>query len=76
MPEVPIESVTSEASLVDEEFIPQDDAAEAEMATSAAPESDAGEGDAAAEGDDTPEPDGNTRKSLAQKVRNWLGRAA
>jgi 8-oxo-dGTP diphosphatase len=62
--EAPIESMVSEApgSLVDEEFIPQPDAAEA-----AAAEDDS---------DDRPDPDGKARKSLAQKVRNWLGRAA
>jgi 8-oxo-dGTP diphosphatase len=77
--DAPIESMASEAPgpLVDEEFILQADAAEAEAATSATLESDASEGDAAEEdGDDTPDPDGKARKSLAQKVRNWLGRAA
>jgi 8-oxo-dGTP diphosphatase len=77
-----IESAMSEEpeSLVDEEFIPQE-TAEAEAAMSTAPEgealqADASGGDAPPEGDDTPDPDGRARKSLAQKVRNWLGRAA
>jgi 8-oxo-dGTP diphosphatase len=91
MPEVPSEPELSQAPapLVDEEFVPQAEAGEA--ATDAAPESDVPEADAAegdaAEGDaiqedgqedddDTPDPDGKSRKSLAQKVRNWLGRAA
>lgn len=77
--EAPIESMASEAPgpLVDEEFIPQPDAAEAEAATDAPSEGTASEADAAEEdGDDTPDPDGKARKSLAQKVRNWLGRAA
>ena len=74
MQEVPIDPELSEgpASLVDEEFIPQAEATEAEPATDAPSEDDA----AQEGGDDTPDPDGKARKSLAQKVRNWLGRAA
>ena len=79
LPEVPNGPELSEAprSLVDEEFIPQPDLVEAEATTNAAPEGEAAKGDAAQEdGDDTHDPDGKARKSLAQKVRNWLGRAA
>jgi len=84
MPEVPVEPELSKAPapLVDEEFVPQLDAAEVEAATNElteadTAEADTAEGDAAQEdGDDTPDPDGTSRKSLAQKVRNWLGRAA
>jgi 8-oxo-dGTP diphosphatase len=79
MPEVPVEPELSQAPapLVDEEFVPQLDAAEAEAATNELTEVKISEGDAAQEdGDDTPGPDGKSRKSLAQKVRNWLGRAA
>lgn len=48
-----------------------------EAATTAAPEACSVEGDARREGgDDTPDPDGKARKSLAEKVRDWLGRAA
>jgi 8-oxo-dGTP diphosphatase len=78
MPEVPSEPELSRAPapLVDEEFVPQAEATEAEAAANALSEDDA-ESDAAEEdGDDTPDPDGKSRKSLAQKVRNWLGRAA
>ena len=79
MPEVPNEPELSKAPapLVDEEFVPQLDASEAEAATNELTEAGISEGDAAQEhGDDTPDPDGKSRKSLAQKVRNWLGRAA
>jgi 8-oxo-dGTP diphosphatase len=89
MPEVPVEPELSQAParLVDEEFVPQLDDAEAESATDAlteddasedgATESEAAESDAAQQdGDDPHDPDGKSRKSLAQKVRNWLGRAA
>jgi 8-oxo-dGTP diphosphatase len=79
MPEVPVEPELSQAPapLVDEEFVPQLDAADAEAATNELTEADVPEADAAQEeGDDTPDPDGRARKSLAQKVRNWLGRAA
>lgn len=84
MPEVQSEPELSQAPapLVDEEFIPQADATDAEAATDVPSEDDgseggAAEGDAAQEdGDDTHDPDGKSRKSLAQKVRNWLGRAA
>jgi hypothetical protein len=84
MPEVPVEPELSQAPapLLDEEFVPQLDAAEAEAATNALSDDDAAEGDAAEgaaaqeDGDDTNDPDGKSRKSLAQKVRNWLGRAA
>jgi 8-oxo-dGTP diphosphatase len=78
MPEVPVEPELSQAPapLVDEEFVPQADAGEAESAH-ALSEDDAAMGEAAEEdGDDTHDPDGKSRKSLAQKVRNWLGRAA
>ena len=79
MPEVPVEPelLQAPAPLVDEEFVPQLDASEAEAATNELAGADTAEGDAAQEdGDDTPDPDGKARKSLAQKVRNWLGRAA
>ena len=79
MPEVPVEPKLSKAPapLVDEEFVPQLDAAEAEAATNELTEAEISEGDAAQEdGGDAPDPDGKARKSLAQKVRNWLGRAA
>jgi 8-oxo-dGTP diphosphatase len=79
MPEVPVEPELSQAPapLVDEEFVPQPDASEAEPATNELAEADVAEGDAVQEdGGDTPDPDGKSRKSLAQKVRNWLGRAA
>lgn len=48
------------------EFIPQPDGIEGDAAVGAAEGGD----------DEPPDPDGNGRKSLAQKVRNWLGRAA
>lgn len=79
MPEVPSEPELSQAPapLVDEEFVPQLDASEAEAATNELTEADTAEGEALqVDGDDTPDPDGKARKSLAQKVRNWLGRAA
>jgi 8-oxo-dGTP diphosphatase len=79
MPELPSEPELSQAPapLVDEEFVPQLDASEAETATNELTEADTAEGDAVQEdGDDMPDPDGKARKSLAQKVRNWLGRAA
>ncbi|MBV8924225.1 MAG: NUDIX hydrolase [Bradyrhizobium sp.] len=66
-PEVPLGRELSQApaTLVDEEFIPQVDAAEAETAS------------AAESGNDgVPDPDANKRQTLAQRVRNWLGRAA
>ena len=89
MPEVPVEPELPQAPapLVDEEFVPQHDAAEGDAATNAltedeVPEGGIAEGDVAEreaaqeDGDDPHDPDGKARKSLAQKVRNWLGRAA
>jgi 8-oxo-dGTP diphosphatase len=79
MPELPSEPelLQAPAPLVDEEFVPQLDASEAEAATNELAEADTAEGEAVQEdGDDTPDRDGKARKSLAQKVRNWLGRAA
>jgi 8-oxo-dGTP diphosphatase len=74
MPEVPAEPELSQAPapLVDEEFVPQAEAGEAEGSVLADAEGEAAQED----GDDPNDPDGKSRKSLAQKVRNWLGRAA
>jgi 8-oxo-dGTP diphosphatase len=69
---LPIEepALVDEPTLVEEEFIPQPDVAEGEApaaeASAVVPQ----------EGDATPDPAGRERPSLAQKVRNWLGRAA
>jgi hypothetical protein len=60
--------------LIEEEFIPQIDVAEGEAD---AADSSAISAQAAAQGGDDPSgPNGRERQSLAQKVRNWLGRAA
>jgi 8-oxo-dGTP diphosphatase len=66
--EAAIEAVAAEpATIADEtEFVPQTDASDSEVA--AAEKSDAG--------DHAPDADGRERKSLAQKVRNWLGSRA
>jgi 8-oxo-dGTP diphosphatase len=72
--ETPMEAAMPEMSattLVDEEFIPQSDAAEGE-----APASEALADATSEDDDDQPDPNGRERQSLAQKVRNWLGRAA
>jgi 8-oxo-dGTP diphosphatase len=75
MVETPVEAAATEAStpLVEEEFIPQPDAAEGEEP---AQEQEASASAAPEEGDDPSDPNGRERQSLAQKVRNWLGRAA
>lgn len=69
--EAAVEVVVPEAPamLAEEELIPQPDGAESEaqeVLASAAPE----------DGDEPSDPNGRERKSLAQKVRSWLGRAA
>jgi 8-oxo-dGTP diphosphatase len=61
------------ASLIEEEFIPAQDVAEGEAE---AAEPSAISARAAEAGDGPSEPRGRERRSLAQKVRNWLGRAA
>ena len=73
--EPPVEATASETPepLVEEEFIPQPDVEEAEAV---AAELSAQAAVEAEEGDDPSDPNGRERRSLAQKVRNWLGRAA
>jgi hypothetical protein len=74
-------AVETEASLVDEEFIAQPDIVEDEAQVSDASATETVHADDAAEAPEVtdgangtePEPE---RRSLAQKVRNWLGRAA
>lgn len=64
--EAPIEADLPEpATIADEtDFVPQADAADGDPSAESSPDT----GDLG--------PDGGERKSLAQKVRNWLGRAA
>lgn len=62
------------APLIEEEFITQPDVAEIEASAEEGLLED--ERLAPEEGDDQPDPGGPERKSLAQKVRDWLGRAA
>jgi 8-oxo-dGTP diphosphatase len=66
--ETPVEVLAAEpATIADEiEFVPQSDAADSETSDAAMP-------DAAAH---APDADGRVRRSLAQKVRNWLGSRA
>lgn len=69
--EAAVEATVAEAPamLAEEELIPQPDGAESEaqeVLASAAPD----------DGDAPSDPNGRERKSLAQKVRSWLGRAA
>jgi 8-oxo-dGTP diphosphatase len=76
MPEAPVEPMVAEAAepsgepWVDADFIPQADAGEGEAAAESMSDVTPEDGDA---GHDT---DAKERRSLAQKVRNWLGRAA
>jgi 8-oxo-dGTP diphosphatase len=66
--ETPVEVLAAEpATIADEtEFVPQSDAADSETSHAAVP-------DAATH---VPDADGRARRSLAQKVRNWLGSRA
>ena len=71
--EAPVEAAALETPTphIEEEFIPQPDVAEGEVPAQEALASAASE-----EGEDPSDPNGSERRSLAQKVRNWLGRAA
>ena len=71
--EAPVQTAAPETAvpLLEAEFIPQAELAEGEAASAdKAPASDA------PQDDDTPDPNRPDRRSFAQKVRNWLGRAA
>jgi 8-oxo-dGTP diphosphatase len=71
--EAPVEAAALEMPTphIEEEFIPQPDVAEGEVPAREALASAASEED-----EDPSDPNGGERRSLAQKVRNWLGRAA
>jgi 8-oxo-dGTP diphosphatase len=80
-------AIEAEAPMLDEEFIPQPDRSEGEVeeeaqasdlsATETAEALDAAEvSDVTEDGGSDTEPSEPERRSLAQKVRNWLGRAA
>ena len=71
--DAPVEAAMPETPTphIEEEFIPQPDVAEGEV-----PVQEALASAASGEDEDPSDPNGSERRSLAQKVRNWLGRAA
>jgi len=73
--EVLAPSEALEAAALDAEFVPQADTRNGGAPTVGASANEAPANDAPENGD-TPDPSGRERRSLAQKVRNWLGRAA
>jgi 8-oxo-dGTP diphosphatase len=77
--ETPVEAAASDAStpFIEEEFVPQADVMEDDEAGAVGPSPVVAQDAVAPEkGDDPSDPNGRERKSLAQKVRDWLGRAA